>query len=156
GRWDETRVAAMEALAMVEEMQGDRAASGILFTLAYLCADDGQWAHAAQRLSRLRHFFGATRDERRLLELELIAAHPDFSHRRFVEARRQASLILNAGLSPQITEAAALILDEIDWIEKRDASLRSTGRSGNVELTDRHRLMRARRGAEETIANPFI
>ena len=42
-------------------------------------------------------------------------------------------------------EAAALILDEIDWIEGRDTPFRSTGTSGNVELTRRYETMRIRR-----------
>ncbi|HEX7828821.1 MAG TPA: hypothetical protein VF787_04165, partial [Thermoanaerobaculia bacterium] len=54
GAWDDARAIAVEALREVEETQGDRAAGGILFTLAYLAADDAQWAHAAQRIARLR------------------------------------------------------------------------------------------------------
>jgi|GEM_PF-5957699 len=56
GRWRETRAEAMGALALVEETEGDRAAGGILFTLAYLAADDGQWVHASHHIERLRHF----------------------------------------------------------------------------------------------------
>ena len=36
GRWNETRSRALEALSVIEETQGDRAAAGILFTLTYL------------------------------------------------------------------------------------------------------------------------
>jgi DNA-binding NtrC family response regulator len=140
GRWDDARALAMQALSLVEETQGDRAAGGLLFTLAYLAADDGQWAHAAQRITRLRHFYSGTQDERRLRELDLLAAHLDFSRGRFDDARRSAATVLRDDtLHPHIREAAALIADEIDRIERVDAPLRSTGRTNNRELTARHR-----------------
>src|SRR5438067_13006803 len=76
----------------------------------------------------------------------MIAAHLDFSRGRFGDAVRSAEAAVdNDFFSPQIREAAALILDEIDWIEGRDTPLRSTGRSENVELTKRHEAMRVRR-----------
>ncbi|HVR39189.1 MAG TPA: sigma 54-interacting transcriptional regulator [Thermoanaerobaculia bacterium] len=148
GRWPQARAIAMAALEVVEETQGDRAAGGILFTLAYLAADDGQWAHASQRLARLRRYYSGTHDEEHLRELSLIAAHLDFSRGRFADARRAATTMLD-GDDDQIREAAALIVDEIDWIEHRKTLMRSTGKSGNVELTRRHgRLTRLRRGEE--------
>ena len=49
GAWNDARDEALRTLGWIEETQGDRAAGGILFILAYLAADDGQWAHAAQR-----------------------------------------------------------------------------------------------------------
>jgi DNA-binding NtrC family response regulator len=156
GAWPEARDEALRTLALIEETQGDRAAGGILFILAYLAADDGQWAHATQRLHRLRHFYRGTGDARRLRELDLLAAHLDFSRGRFSDAARAAHTIIEGDFSPQIREAAALILDEIDWIEGRDAPLRSTGRSGNVELTKRHEMMLVRRAggvADVGIAN---
>ena len=58
----------------LEETQGDRAAGGILFVLAYLAADDGQWAHAAQRIHRLKNFYRETSDARRLAEIDLLGA----------------------------------------------------------------------------------
>jgi DNA-binding NtrC family response regulator len=146
GAWLEARDEALHTLALVEETQGDRAAGGILFILTYLAADDGQWAHATQRLHRLRHFFRGTGDERRLRELDLLAAHLDFSRGRFAEAVRAAQVIMEADVSAQIREAAALILDEIDWIEGRATPLRSKGTSGNIELTTRYATMRLRRG----------
>ncbi|HXH41478.1 MAG TPA: sigma 54-interacting transcriptional regulator, partial [Thermoanaerobaculia bacterium] len=145
GAWTEAREEALHTLALVEETQGDRAAGGILFILTYLAADDGQWAHATQRLHRLRHFYRDTGDERRLRELDLLAAHLDFSRGRFADAVRSAQAIIEADVAAPMREAAALILDEIDWIEGRDTPLRSTGFSGNVELTKRHMAMRARR-----------
>ncbi|MEA2568260.1 MAG: two-component system, NtrC family, response regulator AtoC [Acidobacteriota bacterium] len=145
GRWNEARALAMNALSLVEETQGDRAAGGLLFTLAYLAADDGQWAHAAQRITRLRHFYSGTHDERRLRELELLTAHLDFSRGRFDDARRGAGAVLREELlHPQIREAAALIADEIDRIEGIDAPLRSTGKTRNRELTARHVALRDR------------
>jgi DNA-binding NtrC family response regulator len=146
GRWEECRAEAMSLLAMIEETQGDRAAGGVLFTLAYLCADDGQWSHAAQRIARLKHFYAGTRDERRLAELELLAAHLDFSRGRFESARAAAEMILAEDVPPQIREAAALIVDEIATLLRQRTALLSTGRTGNRELTDRHALLRARRG----------
>ncbi|HKO00170.1 MAG TPA: sigma 54-interacting transcriptional regulator, partial [Thermoanaerobaculia bacterium] len=143
GRWDEARALAMNALSLVEETQGDRAAGGLLFTLAYLAADDGQWVHAAQRITRLRHFYSGTQDERRLRELDLLVAQLDFCRGRFDDARRSAAAVLrDETLYPQIREAAALIVDEIDRIEGIDSPLRSTGRTRNRELTARHAALR--------------
>ena len=147
GAWPAARDEALRTLALVEETQGDRAGGGILFILAYLAADDGQWTHAAQRLNRLRHFYRGTGDDKRVRELDMIAAHLDFSRGRFGDAVRSAQAIVDsAQFSPQIREAAALILDEVDWIEGRDTPLRSTGASENIELTERHETMRIRRG----------
>ncbi len=145
GAWQEAREEALQTLALVEETQGDRAAGGILFILAYLAADDGQWAHAAQHIHRLRNFFRGTSDDRRLLETELLSAHLDFSRGRFSDAMRSAQFIVDSNFTAQMREAAALILDEIDWMERRDTPLRSTGTSGNVELTRRHEMLRIRR-----------
>lgn len=145
GAWPEARDEALRTLALVEETQGDRAAGGILFILAYLAADDGQWAHAGQHIHRLRHFYRGTNDDRRLLELDLLAAHLDFSRGRFGDAMRTAQAIADSSLTPQMREAATLILDEIDWIEGRNTPLRSNGTSGNAELTRRYETMRIRR-----------
>ena len=138
GRWDEARSAAIEALAEVDDTQGDRAAGGFLFFLAYLAADDGQWAHAEQRLTRLRHFYAHRGDDLRLSELDLLAAHLDFSRGRFDAAKRNATKVLAQPLHPQIVEAAALIVDELALIEGVIAPLRSRGQSGNAELDARH------------------
>jgi DNA-binding NtrC family response regulator len=139
GAWDDARAVAVEALREVEETQGDRAAGGILFTLAYLAADDGQWAHAAQRIARLRRFYYANADTIRIEELQLLTAHLDFSRGRFADARRAAHAVWERPRHhAQIREAAALILDEIDWLENKLTHLRSKGRSGNAELTRRH------------------
>jgi two-component system, NtrC family, response regulator AtoC len=148
GAWDDARAIAIEALREVEETQGDRAAGGIVFTLAYLAADRGQWAHATQRIARLRHYYSSTRDEVRLTELQLLAAHLDFSRGRFADARRAAAAVHERAAHGQIREAAALILDELDWMDGVDRELRSTGLSGNVELT-RRRLRIACRTAED-------
>src|SRR5258706_3434249 len=145
GAWPEARDEALRTLALVEETQGDRAAGGILFILTYLAADDGPWAHAAQQLQRLRHFFRGTGDERRLRELDLLSAHLDFSRGRFAEAVRAAQVIMDADVAPQMREAAALILDESDWIEGRVTPLRANGNSGNIELRQRYDAMRIRR-----------
>ena len=124
--------------------------------LAYLAADDGQWTHATHLLERLREFYSDTRDEKRLLELELIAAAIDMSRGAFESAERPSKAVLAGPLSDQIREAAALILDEVDWIEGRTTPLRSTGATANVELTDRYWLLRARRGLDHPpLKNPF-
>ncbi|PYQ30719.1 MAG: hypothetical protein DMF56_07930 [Acidobacteria bacterium] len=142
GDWNAARIAAVEALQEVEETQGDRAAGGILFTLAFLAADAGQHAHASQRIARLRHYYAGTSDELRLKELPLLTAHLDFSRGKLADAKRAAASVLEIG-SAQIREAAALILDEIDLIEGRKSPLRSNGKSGNVEMTRRHEHLRA-------------
>jgi two-component system response regulator AtoC len=137
GHWDEARVIAVAALQEVEETQGDRAAGGILFTLAYLAADNAQWAHASLRIARLRHFYTTTRDSLRLAELALLQGHLDFSRGRFADARRHAQSIYDERrLHDQIREAAALILDELDWMVGKRGT-RATGAAGNAELTRR-------------------
>jgi len=137
GEWDQARAVAVEALQEVEETQGDRAAGGILFTLAYLAADAGQWAHASQRIARLRHYYTSNHDAVRLGEVQLLVAHLDFSRGRFSDARRAAQAVYDARGRDQIREAAALILDELERMEGRVPRF-STGRSGNAELTRRH------------------
>jgi DNA-binding NtrC family response regulator len=154
GAWDEARAVAIEALQEVEETQGDRAAGGILFTLAYLAADAGQWAHASQRIARLRRYYGTTHDALRLAEIDLLTAHLDFTRGRFADARRAAQAVFERrGQHDQIEEAAALILDELDWLERRATKLRSAGRSGNAELS-RRRARLAANAADES--DPFF
>jgi DNA-binding NtrC family response regulator len=153
GDWDEARAVAVESLREVEETQGDRAAGGILFTLAFLAADSGQWAHAAQRIARLRQYYSSVRDELRLAELQLLDAHLDFSRGLFANARAAAHAVYERRAHhDQIREAAALILDELDWMDNAKRPLRSTGTSGNVELTRRRERLtgsaRATRNAE--------
>jgi DNA-binding NtrC family response regulator len=137
GEWELARAVAVEALQEVEETQGDRAAGGILFTLAYLAADAGQWAHASQRIARLRHYYTSTSDAVRLAELQLLVAHLDFSRGRFADARRAAQAVCDCRGRDQIREAAALILDELERMEGR-APRFANGRSGNAELTRRY------------------
>jgi DNA-binding NtrC family response regulator len=149
GEWDEARAIAVEALQEVEETQGDRAAGGILFTLAYLAADNAQWAHATQRIARLRHYYSGKRDELRLAELSLLTAHLDFSRGRFADARRVAQAVHERpSVHGQIREAAALILDELNWMEGSKAPLLSTGKSGNAQLTRIHERV-ARKGTSQ-------
>src|SRR5262249_31002409 len=141
GDWPAARATALDALVLVEETQGDRAAGGILFLLACLSADDGQWTHAIHLLERLRSFYSGVHDVKRLVELELVAAMIDLSRGRFSSAARSARAVVSSNIAGQIREAAALILDEIDWIEGRETPIRSTGATPNVDLTDRHRLL---------------
>ncbi len=146
GDWEAARLTALDALLLVEETQGDRAAGGILFLLACLSADDGQWTHSVHLLERLRSFYSGVHDVKRLVELELVAAMIDLSRGHLASAARAARTVVSSTITGQIREAAALILDEIDWIEGRDTPLCSTGATPNIELTDRHRILRARRG----------
>ena len=155
GDWSAARAAALDALLLADQTQGDRAAGGILFTLAYLAADDGQCTHATHLVERLRRFYGQVRDEKRLAELDMLSATIDFSRGRFAAAARAAHVVLSSNVSEQIRETAALIADEIDWIEHRKTQLRSTGATSNVELTNRHALMRARRGLPHSPLQPF-
>jgi DNA-binding NtrC family response regulator len=153
GRWPEARAAALEALGEVAETQGDRAAGGLLFLLAYLCADDGQWSQAAQRIERLRHFYGATNDARHLAELELLAAHLDFSRGRFDAAHRAASALLARENDASIADAAALIADEIDLILGRAVPPRREPE--NVEFRNRFRYIRGAELANATRLQRF-
>jgi DNA-binding NtrC family response regulator len=155
GDWKGSRQTAVEALQELEETQGDRAAGGILFTLAYLAADDGQWAHATQRIARLRHYYAGTGDALRLAELQLLTAHLDFSRGRFADARRGAQTVYVERRShDQIREAAALILDELDWMDGHKTPLRSTGKAGNEELRKRHQRIAARAKPQATSNQP--
>ena len=157
GRWSEARAGALEGLTLAEETQGDRAAGGFLFVIAYLAADDGQWAHASQRIERLRRFYSGTHDDRHADELALLSAHLQFSRGQFADAEREASALVDSRHDAQIREAAALIIDEASWIRGGVEPLRSRGTTENVELTDRHRLMLSRRGhVPQTFANPFL
>jgi DNA-binding NtrC family response regulator/tetratricopeptide (TPR) repeat protein len=141
GRWPQTRALALEALTVVEETDGDRAAAGILYTLAFLAADDGHWKTAEEMIRRLRHYYSAMDDAERLFEINLLTAHLEFSRGNFREAQAVAANVLGRdNLLPQIREAAALICDEVSAILGRH-DIRSTGRSGNRELDDRHRLL---------------
>ncbi|HEX3580238.1 MAG TPA: sigma 54-interacting transcriptional regulator [Thermoanaerobaculia bacterium] len=141
GRWSEARAAALEALAVVEETQGDRAAGGLLFLLAYLYADEGLLVQAAQRIERLRHFYGATKDEEHLAELDLLAAHLDFCRGRFDAAHRAATALLSRAHDAPILEAAGVIVDEIDFLRGR--AIESRVEPHNVELRKRHDNVRS-------------
>jgi DNA-binding NtrC family response regulator len=150
GRWSDAREAALRGMLIVDETQGDRAAAGILFMLAYLCADEGQCAHAAHLLDRLRQFYTDVHDERRLHELHLIAAAIELSLGRFDAALVSAESVLEREVPSQIREAAALIADDVALTTKRDVSLRASGSTANVELTDRYRLLRGQSDAQRT------
>ncbi len=152
GRWPEARAAAMDALLLVDETQGDRASGGILFVLAFLCADDGQCAHASHLLDRLRQFYSDVHDEQRLRELDLIAAAIEFARARFDAALAAAESILSSGAAGQIRESAALIADEIVAMTQAVAPPQARGETANVELIDRYRLLRG--GGE--IRRPFV
>ncbi|HXG58270.1 MAG TPA: sigma-54 factor interaction domain-containing protein, partial [Thermoanaerobaculia bacterium] len=141
GRWSDARAAAMEALADVEETQGDRAAGGLLFLLAWLSADDGQWSTASQYIDRLRDFYSGTRDERRLAEIDLLTAHLDFSRGRFDSARRIASALVERGCDRPIREAASVIRLESAWIDGEEPPPDPLPQ--NVELAERYALRRA-------------
>ena len=141
GRWRDARAAALDALLIVDETQGDRAAGGILFVLAFLCADNGQCAHATHLLDRLRQFYSGVHDERRFRELDLISAAIELSRGRFDAALAAAESVLDAKVSDQIREAAALIADDVALITRSGAPLRARGDTANVELTDRHRVL---------------
>jgi DNA-binding NtrC family response regulator len=140
GRWPDARQGALEMLAGVEETQGDRAAGGLLFLLAFLCADEGEEAHAAQRINRLRHFYSGTEDERHLAEIDLLNARLDLARGRFDAAHRAAKSLLARSYDVPIVEAAAMIADAIDFHEKRPVTKRDEPR--NVELRRRHHYLR--------------
>ena len=144
GDWEEARHEARRALSLVEQTQGDRAAGGILFTLAYLCADSAHWSEAEFALARLDSFYRGVNDERRLDELRMLRAHLAFCRGRFTEARQHLARGADARWSEDIREAAHLILDEIDWIEGNLTVVRTSGASTCVELNRRHELNQAR------------
>jgi DNA-binding NtrC family response regulator len=157
GDWDAARLEARAALVTLEETQGDRAAAGILFTLAFLCADDGQWMQAEQKIARLQNFYDEREDERRARELDLLRAHLALCRLETPEAERLAESLLGERLSSEMREAAALILDEIAWMKGELIAPRSSGESQCVELTNRHLVFVARtsRVTQHEIQNRF-
>ena len=144
GEWEDARYSAREALALVEETEGDRASGGALFLLAYLCADGGQWKQAREKIERMRSFYRRTGDDARLREVDLIEAYLALSDGDSSAARRTAAPLLAATVQRDIREAAALIIDEADWMEGRLERLHSTGASGCIELTQWHLVQRCR------------
>ncbi|HVT45908.1 MAG TPA: sigma 54-interacting transcriptional regulator [Thermoanaerobaculia bacterium] len=157
GSWETARHEARRLLALVEETDGDRAAGGVLFTLAYLCADEGLWDQAEQITDRLRRFYASRGDSRRLSEVDLLVAHRYFGRGELANGRIHASAVLERCMSREMREAAGLILDESDWIEGKSTPLRSGGDSSCVELTDRHLLLVSRRGdsPDRTLSGDF-
>ncbi len=144
GDWKSARHQAREALLIVEETQGDRAAAGILFTLAFLCADSAQWPQARQKIDRLRRFYQEREDDRRARELDLLTAQLAMGQLQLETAERLAAPLLDEPISPEMREAVAIILDEVAWVGGTLSSPRSSGESQCVELTDRHLLAVAR------------
>jgi len=140
GRWPDARRAALDTLATVEETQGDRAAGGLLFILAFLCADEGEDAYATQLINRLRHFYAGTEDARRLEEIDLLNARLDLARGRFDAAHRAAKSLIARSHDQPIVEAAAMIADAVDYIEKRPLAPRHEPR--NIELRRRHQALR--------------
>ncbi|HEY5611778.1 MAG TPA: sigma 54-interacting transcriptional regulator [Thermoanaerobaculia bacterium] len=155
GEWEEARHVARRALALIEETEGDRAAGGVLFTLAFLCADSGQWTFASRAVDRLRRFYSMRGDVRRSRELDLIAAQSALTRCAFDQAHQIASTLLNEHIPPEMREAAAVIVDEVEWILGTSTTLRSSGRSACVELRHRHALMRRRRGEDVELTPGF-
>ena len=159
GDWEETRRESLRALALVEETQGDRAAGGVLFTLAFLCADSGQWVASEQRITRLRAFYDRMKDPRRLREIALLDAHLEFCRGNFAASTTHArSAVDSSGTATEIGLAAELILDEVAWIEEKPASPRPPSSASRcTELADRYHLLRARHdGDDSRIAAPFM
>ena len=144
GDWKAARHQAREALLVVEETQGDRAAAGILFTLAFLCADSAQWPQARQKIERLRRFYLEREDDRRAREIDLLTAQLALGRLELETAERLAAPLLDEPVSTEMREAVAIILDEVAWIRGTLSSPRSSGESQCVELTDRHLLAVAR------------
>jgi len=145
GSWEQARHEARRTLAMVEETDGDRAAGGALFTLAYLCAEEGQWDESAEKIGRLRRFYSLVNDQERLKEVDLLVAQNALTRCSFDRAATLASSLLESKpRSPLIREAAGLIVDEVNWIRGQDQPLHASGGTGCVTLDNRHALMRAR------------
>ena len=140
GEWNAARREARTALILLEETEGDRAAGGVLFTLSYLCADEGLFQEAERKIERLRHFYRATGDHRRLNEIDLLTGHLAFSRGDWDEARRMGEAVLRGRFGEEIIEAARIMLDELDLIVGKDTPLRGTGQTACAELNDRHWL----------------
>ena len=145
GDWNRAAADAREALALIEETEGDRAGGGVLFTLAYLSADEGRWRESEALLRKLESFYDRNRDERRKKELDLIRAQLALGRLDYVEARRTAARAESCDAT-EIRYAAKLVLDELDWIEGSLPLPRVDGRTGCAELERRTLLVRARAG----------
>ncbi len=153
GEWQDAATAARQALQLIEETEGDRAGGGVLYTLAYLSADEGRWREAEALLRKLESFYEETHDERRTRELELIRAQLALGRLDYSEARRAATRVEPCD-SSEIRYAARLILDELDWIEGSLPMPRVDGRTGCAELLRRSMLIRVR-GGEDAELDPF-
>lgn len=116
GDWNAARAEARRCLAAIEETQGDRAAGGVLFTLAYLCAEVGQTAEARRHVDRLRQFYAASEDRQREKELDLLSAQIALAEFRFADAGRAACSVADNAPAKLIREAAAVILCELQWL----------------------------------------
>ncbi|HVT02975.1 MAG TPA: sigma 54-interacting transcriptional regulator [Thermoanaerobaculia bacterium] len=157
GEWDAARLAARNALSMVEEAEGDRAAAGILFTLSYLCADSAQFGQAEQILTRLRRFYSDRNDARRARELDVPAAQLELGRGQFERVRRLIEPMADVPMADDLREAAALAHDEALWILGSAEPIKSRGLTANRELQDRHLLQLARRDplCEPVFTRPF-
>jgi len=151
GNWEEAKIEAREMLALVEETEGDRAAVGVLFTMAYLSADSGDWARSEEMIRRLQSIYEGTADTRRLRETQLLVAHLAFCRGDFSAARAAVTNLELDALHADEREAALLILDEIDSIEAVDAPMRSGGTAVCTELRDRHAILACRKLADSQL-----
>jgi DNA-binding NtrC family response regulator/tetratricopeptide (TPR) repeat protein len=156
GSWEEARHQARAALDVVEQSEGDRGIAGVLFTLAYLCADAGQWDDAVSMSERLRRHFLQSNDSARLHEVDLLFAQIALTRCELNEAQRRATLVIENVNAPEIVEASRIVLDEVAWCTGVNGPLRSTGRSSCRELVERHALLAIRSGAGASgIASSF-
>ncbi|HUO85548.1 MAG TPA: sigma-54 factor interaction domain-containing protein, partial [Thermoanaerobaculia bacterium] len=140
GEWVEARHTAREGLALVEESEGDRAGGGFLFTLAYLCADEGQWEQSRHQIARLRRFYQDRGDSKRFAEIDLLEAQLLLGRLDLGEAARAARRVVASGCPSEIRHAAHLVLDEVDWLQGDLPMVRTTDEVRCLELRNRHLL----------------
>ncbi len=140
GEWEEARHESRGVLALIEESEGDRAAGGVLFTLAYLCADAGQFEQAERWRQRMARFFSSSGDRRREAELRLIAAQSAYRRGDHETAGEEAARLLSEAPGGDIAVAAELIVADLNG---RLPTLATTC----LELFDRQQLLRARAGS---------
>lgn len=151
GEWEGARVAARTLLAEIDETEGDRAAGGVLLTLAYLCADSGLWREAEEKIARLREFYRDTGDERRLRETDVVVAHLALCRGEWEEGKTLAGPLLE-DVRGELRDAAALVVDEANWISGEAHAPVATSPSACSELHDRQLLLAYRRGQPVTAA----
>ncbi|MBW3563871.1 MAG: sigma 54-interacting transcriptional regulator [Acidobacteria bacterium] len=144
GNWSAAREHGRSALSRIERAQGDRASAGVLFTLAFLLADDGRTSQAERIIDKLDRFYASHGDDRRQREIDLLRAQLALIRFDLKTSGDLAhALIRDGSLSGDLLVAAELVLHEARWACGGD-SYEITAPATCEELERRRQFARAR------------